>query len=245
MAAVLAAGRDAVLSHRSAAYLWGVVDEPDGPVHVTLSSRGCRKAGIAAHNTRSLPPTDRTIRWGIPATSPVRTVIDLAESVDDRELEQILAEARVMKLFTEGQLRNALGRARGRRGAKRVRRILARAQGPALTRSEAEKRFLALVRAAQLPEPRANALVAGCEVDFYWPLEGLVVEIDGFAFHSSRRSFERDRARDAALTARGLRVTRVTWRQLSDGPEAVIARLATALAVHQSGEGGIRTLEAG
>ena len=231
MAAVLAAGRDAVLSHQSAGYLWGLIDEPVGAAHVTLTSGSCRKPTIAGHHSRSLPPADRTVRWGIPVTTVARTMIDLADAGDDADLEQMLAEARVMKLVTEGQLRQALRRSRGRRGAGRIREVLDRAHGPSLTRSEAERRFLALVRAARLPEPRVNTLVGGFEVDFYWPVDALVVEIDGFAFHSSRRSFERDRVRDAALTGRGIRVMRVTWRQLSEEPEAVVARLAAALAV--------------
>lgn len=231
MAAVLAAGDGAVLSHHSAAYLWRIADEPWGPAHVTLAGGGCRKPGIDARVSRRLSAADRTIRWGIPVTTPPRTVIDLADRLDDQALEQMLAEARVMKLVTDGQLRQALSRLRGRRGAGRITRLLARAHGPALTRSEAERRFLALIRAAQLPEPRANALVGGLEVDFYWPVDRLVVEIDGFAFHSGRRGFERDRERDAVLAASGLRVIRITRRQLSDEPETVIARLAAALAI--------------
>jgi very-short-patch-repair endonuclease len=231
MAAVLAAGCDAVLSHESAAYLWGLADEPVGLAHVTLAYRDCKKPGITAHRTRALPAADRTIRWGIPVTTPARTVIDLADRLDSRELEQMIAEARVMKCLTGGQLRQALRRSRGRRGAGRIRELLDQAHGPALTRSEAERRFLALIRAAHLPEPRTNAVVGGFEVDFYWPVEGLVVEIDGFAFHSSRRSFERDRERDAMLAATGLRVIRVTWLQVTGAPEAVIARLAGALAL--------------
>jgi very-short-patch-repair endonuclease len=231
MAAVLAAGRDAVLSHESAGYLWGLLDEPEGAAHVTLLARGCKRPGIASHHTRYLPQADRTVRWGIPVTTPARTVIDLAETLPEHDLEQMLAEARVMSLLNERQVRRALARARGRRGAGRLRAILNRAHGPALTRSQAEQRFLALVRAAQLPEPRVNTVVGGWEVDFCWPVDRLVVEIDGFTFHSSRRSFERDRARDAALAAQGFRVIRVTWRQLVDAPEAVIARLASALAI--------------
>jgi very-short-patch-repair endonuclease len=102
---------------------------------------------------------------------------------------------------------------------------------PAFTRSEAERRLLALIRAAGLPPPRTNVHVGPYEVDFLWPAHRLVVEVDGFAFHSSRAAFERDRRRDADLQARGLRVTRVTWRQLEREPHAVVARLAAALAL--------------
>lgn len=101
---------------------------------------------------------------------------------------------------------------------------------PALTRSEAEERFLALVRKARLPDPAANVTVGGYEVDFFWDFGGLVVEVDGFAFHSSARMFESDRRRDADLAAAGVRVMRVTWRQIVSEPEALLVRLAQALA---------------
>jgi very-short-patch-repair endonuclease len=115
-------------------------------------------------------------------------------------------------------------------GARRLRAVLAEAAPPSLTRSQAERRLLDLVRAAGLPHPRANARVRGFEADLLWPDERLVAEVDGFAFHASRRAFERDRARDAALAAAGYTVVRVTWRQLDEAPHAVVARLAAALA---------------
>lgn len=100
-----------------------------------------------------------------------------------------------------------------------------------LTRSEAERRLLALIRDAHLPVPETNVRVAGHEVDARWPRERLVVEVDGFAFHASRRSFERDRRRDLDLAAAGWRVVRVTWRQVTREPQVVVARLAAALAL--------------
>jgi very-short-patch-repair endonuclease len=100
---------------------------------------------------------------------------------------------------------------------------------PSLTRSQAEERFLGLIRNAGLPPPESNVVIENLEVDFLWRDARLIVEVDGFAFHSSRTAFERDRARDAVLAAAGYRVVRVTWRQIVDQPEAVIARLAAAL----------------
>ena len=99
-----------------------------------------------------------------------------------------------------------------------------------MTRSEAERRLLELVRAARLPPPRTNQRIHGHEVDFLWPRQRLIAEVDGFAFHSSRSSFERDRRRDAHLIANGHRVIRITWRQLTMEPESVVALLARALA---------------
>jgi very-short-patch-repair endonuclease len=231
IAAVLAAGDDAVVSHVSAAYLWGLADDPVGPAHVTIPSRGCRKPGIRAHRTRALAPRERTIRWGVPVTTPARTIIDMAETTEPTDLEQLIAEARVTKLVSHSQLRAAVAESRGRRGVRGLATILDEEHDPAFTRSEAERRFLSLVRAARLPEPYVNALAAGYEVDFLWPFDRLVVEIDGYSFHGNRGSFERDRSRDAALAAVGLRVMRITWRQLTREPEMVVARLAGALAI--------------
>ena len=103
--------------------------------------------------------------------------------------------------------------------------------GRAFTRSEAELKMLRLIRSADLPTPRVNARVAGYEVDFLWPDQRLVVEVDGHAYHANRRAFERDRERDAALAAAGITVVRVTWRQLAGAPEAIVARIASAVAV--------------
>ncbi|HSR42149.1 MAG TPA: DUF559 domain-containing protein, partial [Longimicrobiales bacterium] len=101
---------------------------------------------------------------------------------------------------------------------------------PALTRSEAEERFLGLVRKSGLVAPEANARVAGYEVDFLWRAHRLVAEVDGYRYHSSTAAFEGDRRRGADLVAAGLRVVRVTWRQLVEEPQGVVARLAAALA---------------
>ena len=108
---------------------------------------------------------------------------------------------------------------------------------PALTRSEAERRLLDLIRAARLPEPRTNVRIGGHEVDFLWPEIGLIVEVDGYVFHSTRAAFERDRRRDAELGALGCRVMRVTWRQLTDEREALVATLAVATASARAGRG--------
>jgi very-short-patch-repair endonuclease len=110
-----------------------------------------------------------------------------------------------------------------------LRSLLEADSRPALTRSEAEERLLTLIRASGLPQPEVNARVRGHEVDFVWRGQRLVVEVDGFRFHSSRAAFERDRIRDAELAAVGFRVVRITWRQLVDRPDAAMARVAAAL----------------
>lgn len=214
MAAVLAVGHDAAVSHRSAAALWEILPPADEPVDVTVTRGHPRsRPGIRVHRTRRL---QHSLNAGVPVTTPLRTLQDLASAVGSRDLERAIEEAQVRRLVTRQELDRL-----DSRGARHE---------PSLTRSEAERRLLALIRAARLPPPRTNTRVGRYEVDFLWADHRVVVEVDGFAFHSSRAAFERDRARDRDLQLSGYTVLRFTWRQLVDEPEAVVAALAAALA---------------
>jgi very-short-patch-repair endonuclease len=169
-------------------------------------------------------------RYGLPLTAPIRTVVDLAQVLAFRELQGVYEEAQVQRLVHPSDLRSVLERSSGIHGAPAIRALAELDRGPAPTRSEAEARMLALLRAAGLPPTDVNVRVGRHEVDFLWRPERLVVEVDGFTYHASRAAFERDRLRDANLQAAGYRVVRITWRQLQERPAAVIARLAQALA---------------
>lgn len=229
LAAVLACGTGAALSHRSAASLWQVLEAEDGPIDVTVPRSSRRRPGLRVHRSRVMRREDlRTVR-GIPVTAPARTLLDLAQVARDRELERAIDEAIVRRLTSRAGLAAAVERANGHRGTGRLRRLLARGEEPAFTRSQAEERFLAFVRSAGLPAPEVNVQVAGQLVDFVWRDSRVVVEIDGYRFHSSRAAFERDRLRDAELSASGFRVIRITWRQLCEETFAVVARLAAVL----------------
>ena len=231
-AAVLACGEGAVLSRRSAALVWELMARPNatGPLHVTVAGRYRNPgAGVRVHRVASLPPDETTVRHGIPITTPARTIIDLSVCARAREVEQALAQAERSGLASREQVGVLLARCPRRPGTRLLRAILDGAGGPAFVRSKAESRFLALVRRARLDAPEANASMRGHEVDFLWRAARLVVEIDGFAYHSDAHAFERDRRRDADLTAAGLRVVRFTWRQLSREPEAVLVRLVQLL----------------
>jgi very-short-patch-repair endonuclease len=233
-AAILACGPGTVLSHCSAAYLWQLLPYPakPGPVDVTVRGRErARRARIRIHCVAALDRRDVRTLGRIPITTPARTLLDLATVVHPHTLERALAEAQVRRLVPRRDLIDQLGRNRSRRGTRVLRDLLDLEDGPALTRSEAERRLLKLVRAAHLPLPETNASLGRHEVDFLWRERRLVVEVDGFRFHSSRVAFERDRERDARLAATGHTVLRVTWRQLVQAPEAVVARIAAALAV--------------
>jgi very-short-patch-repair endonuclease len=231
MAAILACGKGAVLSHDTAATLWGLRGPTGGRIHITLPSRGKRsRPGIRVHSAGRLDPEEIRHHNGLPVTAPVRTIIDLALVLPFRDLQRAYEEAQVQRLVRPSELRSALGRSTGRRGAPAIRALLDLDRKPALTRSEAEARLLALLRAADLPPTEVNARIGRYEVDFLWRRQRLVVEVDGFAYHASRAAFERDRIRDAELQAAGYRVMRITRHQLQGQPEAVIARLAQALA---------------
>jgi very-short-patch-repair endonuclease len=226
MAAVLACGTRTALSHGSAAYLYGIVPRPEGDVHVTGPERRGRR-GIRLHRS-PLTPQDATRSHGVPVIRPARTLVDMAAGADPLLVERAMEDALRRKLVSRSVL--AAEAARRRPGSAAIRELLALERAPALTRSEAERRLLALIRAAGLPTPELNVRLLGLDVDMFWRRQRLVVEVDGFAYHSGRAAFERDRMRDARLTASGLRVMRITWRQISARPHAVVARLAEALA---------------
>jgi very-short-patch-repair endonuclease len=234
VAALLSIGRDCVISHGSAAAIWGLCRRPEVHVRVTVAGRSLQpRATLRVHRVARLDPRDLTIRDRLPVTSPARTLIDLASAVPLSTLERALAEARVQRLIRadEGDLMAAMDRVPGRPGVASLRRLLEAEARSGGTRSEAERRLRSLVANAQLPRPVANVRVAGHEVDFLWGAASLVVEVDGHQFHGHRSAFERDRRRDQALVAGGYRVIRVTWRQLVDEPLALVARIAQALGV--------------
>lgn len=224
VAALLACGPTAALSHHTAAAVWGLRPPHPGDVHVTVTGqRATNRPGLRVHRTHSL---DAAVHDGLRLTAPARTLLDLAPLLPRPALERAAEQAVVLRLTTHDELARECRP--GRRGTARLRAALP--TEPSLTRSEAERRLLALVRAARLPRPRTNVRVAGHEVDLLWREQKLVVEVDGFAYHGSRQAFERDRRRDADLTAAGFRVVRFTWRQIAHEPEAVLARLAVLLA---------------
>jgi len=226
-AALLACGDGALISHRSAAHLWSLIDRAPWAVDVTLVGRRCRpKVGIRARSVDEIDPRDVRRRRGLPVTSPDRTLIDLALDADYEQLERAIAEARAMRLILDGELEGALERSRGRPGAGRMRAFLRLEGGPALTRSGGERRLRELLRAAALPQPLVNASVAGYEVDFLWPAQRLIVEVDGYEFHRHRRAFELDRRKDMVLRDAGFHVTRITGRALVRDSLAVVAHIA-------------------
>jgi very-short-patch-repair endonuclease len=232
-AAILAGGGEARISHATAARLHGMVEATPhaNEVEVTMPRRRRRRLeGVRVHRVQDLRDDEITQLHGVPITTPARTLLDLAGSVPSRQVEQAYATALRKQLVTPDTMREMLNRHPAHRGAAVWRRILAQHGGPAFTRSEAEEKLLALTRSARLPRPELNGRILGHEVDFLWRNARVVAEVDGYAFHASRRSFVMDRRRDAELAAAGYRVLRFTWADLDDDRLATVVRLAQALA---------------
>jgi very-short-patch-repair endonuclease len=234
-AAALACGDGAVVSHRTAAELWGLLppELESGDAHVTVCERNPgTRSGIHTHRVRRLPEEEVTIRHGIPLTTPARTICDLAATEPLRDVESALAEARIHRLATDRQINAVIHRAPTRPGAPIIRTLLEQEDDSGYTRSKAERLLRDLIAKANLERPLFNEPLLGYVVDALWPQQRLIVEVDGYTYHSHRAAFERDRARDQQLTAAGYRVIRITWIQLRDRPIETITAIVKALAQH-------------
>jgi very-short-patch-repair endonuclease/predicted transcriptional regulator of viral defense system len=232
IAAVLAAGADAVLSHRSAAALWGIRHGERSSVEVIAPRRIRERRGLHAYRI-VLPPDEVTHERGIPVTNVARTLLDLAAVVSQEQLEHALNEAEIRRLTSPLPLDALVARYPGRRGIAAINRALGnqRQTGETITRSELERRFLAFTEAHGLPRPQTNTALGPYEPDALWPDARLVVELDSYAIHTTRQAFESDRARDRALQTMGYRVVRITWRQLRTDPHAIAGQLRALLAI--------------
>lgn len=230
-AAVLASGAGTLISFHSGSALWGLRPAPPPTVDVTVVGRNPgQRPGIRLHRVRELAAEDRARRHGLPVIAAARTVLDQAAVLAPRDLECTIDEARRQRLVTDASLIAAVHRAPNHRGARAMRTTLASREEPHMTRSEAEERMLALVRAADLAAFETNRNVRGYEVDFLWRAQHVIVEVDSWQFHGDRKAFETDRRRDADLQAAGYTVLRITARQLRREPLYVAARLGALLA---------------
>lgn len=206
MAAVLTCGDAAILSHVSAAVLFGLLSEPRGPVHVSVPSDSGRTArpGILLHRRRALAAGSATQRKGIPVTTPEQTLADLRAVVPSERWRRALRQAEVLGLQTG--LDQSLP-----------------------TRSELEDRFVRLCRRHRLPAPEVNVRIGPFEVDFLWRRPKLIVETDGYRYHRGAQAFEDDHERDLELRALGYDVQRLSYRQVTRHGERVAATLRAAL----------------
>lgn len=214
MAAVLAVGPGAALSHASAGALWGMLGyrgrdssrSVELPIQVTVRGASESRRGIRVHRSRTLTPGEVTVCIGIPATNPSRTLADLRRILPRSRFAAALRQAEFLGLPLDAALE------------------------PDRTRSELERRLLSLCRRHRLPRPEVNVRVGSFTVDFLWAERRLIVEVDGYRAHGTRAAFESDRARDVELRLLGYEVARFTWRQLSERPREVAGALRKLLA---------------
>jgi hypothetical protein len=214
--------------------VWGIRDTRQRDVDVTVPTAVRRRPRIRAHRA-TLSPDEITTRRGIRVTTPARTLLDLAAGLSAAELARAAHEAEARRLTSPTSLAELVVRHPRRPGVPAIRRLLEdHTLGDTITRSRLEDRFLALLAATNVPRPRVNTMIevpahAAFEADMAWPHHRVIVELDGFATHSTRRAFERDRARDRALQVAGWRVIRITWRQLDAAPAEIAAQLRLLL----------------
>jgi hypothetical protein len=229
MAAVLACGDGAALSHRDAAANHRMRQCNRGVFEVTVPRKQRARPGIQLHYAR-LPADEVTTVRGIPVTTVPRTLLDLAAVRPRREVEMAMKEAEVARLWDRLSLPQLVARHPGHRGTHTIRAILeSLAAGTEITKEEIVALFLSLIDRGRLPRPELSRYVEGRECDCVWWERQVVVELDGYAVHGTRRNFESDRERDRILQAAGWRVIRVTWRQLLDDPGGVARDLAALL----------------
>jgi very-short-patch-repair endonuclease len=225
LAAVLACGPGAALSHHSAAALLGIRPEWHGPIHVTARTKH-RLRGVVVHRA-ALATEDRATKDAITLTTTNRTLLDLAALLPDRPLQKAINEAELLKLTTRAELALYASRHNGHRGAKRLAEAAGEPAAP--TRSHLEDAFLALVESFDLPRPLINHPIGASKVDFVWPRQRLTVEVDGYETHSTRYQFEEDRRRDVELKLNGWDVLRFSYRQVTREPERVARAVRTLL----------------
>jgi very-short-patch-repair endonuclease len=227
IAAVLAIGPDAALSHLSAAQLYGLrpFDRTAGTwVDVSTTRHVKPRRLIRLHTVRGLETTTRN---RIPVTTPARTLVDLGDVLAPRQHERAVHEAEVQRLVSVPALEAQIARSPGRRAAARLQAIIA--DGPAPTRSELEDAMLALLKRHGLPRPLINARIGADEVDLWFPDGDLVVELDGWRYHGTRIRHRLDARKQARLEAAGLRVLRADWWQVTGDDAQTAQRLRRAL----------------
>ena len=232
LAAVMACGTGTKLSHRAAADLWWI-RPASCTSEVTVPAVSREIPGIRVHRTRMLDPQDFTVIDGIPVTSLARTLLDLAAILRPPDLEVVIDRAERQGLFDLNALVEVLGRAKGKRGAATLKRVVARYE-KSTQKSELERAFKQLLKAARdIPTPSFNALVEGetgtHEVDAVWEQQRLAVQLDGFEFHRTRRDREKDAATDADLELAGYRVMRLTWDDTAVNGKRTLRRVRVAL----------------
>jgi hypothetical protein len=218
-----------MLSHESAAWLWGLLASCPNRAEVTIPARGHIRATVSIHHSTILDAVDGTVKDGVPLTAVPRTLLDLAARPRPKLAERALERSDRLGLLDTAAVDSLLARSGRHRGRSRLRAALAIYRDPAFTRSRPERVFLDLVLRAGLPRPAMNTFVAGHEIDAYWETERFAVELDGYATHRTRMAFENDPIRVENLKLAGIDVVRITARRLEREPDQVVQRVAALL----------------
>jgi very-short-patch-repair endonuclease len=233
LGAVFSCGDGALLSHRSAAWLWGLTKRWQPVVEVTAESPRRTRETIRVHSAEALTSNDRARSEGIPVTAIPRTLLDFA-ATDPHYLDQALDNAHRLGLLDLIAIDELISRSKGFRGVARLRMALEIHRAAAFTRSGLERHFLALVRRAGLRPPSMNLFIEGYELDAYWPDERFAVELDTYDFHETPAAFEADRIRQENLKLAGIEMVRITGTRMNREPQAVANRLRHLLVQHRA-----------
>jgi very-short-patch-repair endonuclease len=232
VAALLAAGPAAVLSHRSAAVIWQFVEWSARDLEVTVPevARTDSRPGLIVHRSRTLTRADIRRYRGLPITSPARTMVDYAETTPRRELERALDEGLARRLVSPTSVRAAIARAPGRRSTALLEELLDPDRPTGVTVGQAEERLLGIIRAVNLADPDRNVKLGPFTVDFLWRDANVAIEVDSYTWHSGPAVFKRDRRKDAYLGDHGIRLLRVTW-EMMDEPLPLVGRIIRELGI--------------
>jgi hypothetical protein len=225
LAAVLTSGEGAMISHESAAWLWGLSPTWLQVPEVTVPARGHNRAGIQVHHSTILEEEDRAEVEGISVSAVPRTLLDIGARQSDKQLERLVEKAERMALLDVGAIESLIARGGRHAGRKRLRRAVALYLDPVISRAQTERAFLDIVKRAGLPRPAINLFVAGHEIDAYWEQERFAVELDGWETHRTRAAFERDPLRIEDLKLAGIDAIRITARRIEQEPAQVARRL--------------------
>jgi AbiEi antitoxin C-terminal domain len=229
MAALLVFPEGAVLSHWSAAWLWGLTATAPQEAEVTIAARGNRRAGLRVHRVWSLQDQERTVYEGLPVTTTARTLVDIASNSSLRQLARVVDRARRRGKLDLAATDSALSRCKSRHAAKRLEEALRIYREPVSDRARSELLFLDAIKSEGIPIPAINTFVAGCEIDAYWERERFAVEVDGWETHGNRKAFEGDRLRQEDLKLAGIDSIRISARRIEREPAAVATRLRLLL----------------
>jgi very-short-patch-repair endonuclease len=229
-AAVLACGPQALLSHRTAGARWALLTEAPESIELTVVGRN-RTApnGLVVRSISALADSELRRHEGIPITSPSLTLLDLAGTLGRHDLSGALNEARVQRLVTDDDLRASLAAHPNRRGASALRCLVDEERGPRITRSEAERRALDVMRAHGIEPDASDVAIGPYRVDFLFERERLAVEVDGYRYHGTPKRFVADRRRTNYLASKGIQLFPLTWVDLHQGAKEAMALLQATL----------------